>query len=222
MAEESNTQGGRTLFPNRPQQPPQTTKQLPQAGSEPNPASGPIVGQSQELVDKAAQGQTGESDEQLNTKANEALDEAKDKLAEGNRVEAYGKHGSQDENTPLSQTTQLEELDEGAVDLSQQPGTTMLRTESRQQIEAAANTPQEATMFSSHPISGFKVGRFQFVNGQLTLTGDDVAEFEKLLEKLPVRDRSRVRKIDRAAAERAAERFLTKRVRGVDTAGSSR
>jgi len=206
-------------FPTRQQAAPART--MPAPGSDPAPEQASIVGESPGAVEARENEQANQpSVEEENQKADESLQAAKDMLAEGNRVEAFGKHGSQDENTPLSQTVQLQELDEGAVDMSQQPSLTMPISETEDQIQRAVAAPQGTVTFSSHPVGAFKVGRFQFTNGQLILTTAEAQEFESLLERMPPRDRNRVRKIDRQAAEKMAERFLTtRRVRGVDTAG---
>lgn len=60
----------------------------------------------------------------------------------------------------------------------------------------------EGTMYSSHPIANFRIGRFKFEKGLLRLDDKDAADFEKILESLPVTERSRVRKLDVAAAEK--------------------
>jgi hypothetical protein len=57
------------------------------------------------------------------------------------------------------------------------------------------------TIFSSHPISRFKLGRFQFANSILSLEGDEVEEFEKMLDRLPAGEKSKIKKIDVKAAE---------------------
>lgn len=194
---------------------------LPKPGSEAAEKSEIVVGKSQEILDAEAKGESADK-EQLNEAANEALDAAKEKLAEGTRLEAYGKHGSQDENNPLTMPEELDAIDKGAVALSQQAGANLTRGLSSSQLAGIADLPEDSKTFSSHPIQRFKLGRFQFDRGTLTLSGDDLSEFEKLLnsDKLPARDRNVVKEIDRESAERAAQRFLdTKRVRGVDTAG---
>jgi len=58
---------------------------------------------------------------------------------------------------------------------------------------------ESETVYSSHPVSRYKLGRFQFENSVLRLSDqDDIDEFEKLLDhpKLPVADRRIVKKID--------------------------
>lgn len=73
-------------------------------------------------------------------------------------------------------------------------------------LEASADqlTDKTAVQYTSHPIANYKLGRFQFSNGVLSLTKDsDVEEFEKLLndDNLPTIERNRVKKIDLARAE---------------------
>lgn len=52
------------------------------------------------------------------------------------------------------------------------------------------------TVYSSHPIKRLLIGRFSFEDGVLRLKGDDLAEFEKLLDSLPRGDRASVKKLD--------------------------
>lgn len=54
------------------------------------------------------------------------------------------------------------------------------------------------TIYSSHPIPNFALGRFKFDNGVLKLDGEDLEEFEKLLndKRLPAADRALIRKLD--------------------------
>lgn len=75
--------------------------------------------------------------------------------------------------------------------------------------------------FTSHPIENFRVGRFRFTRGQLALSPEDAAEFEKLLESLPTVERTRVRKIDLAAAERISQEFLATQARTTKQIDSS-
>lgn len=59
-----------------------------------------------------------------------------------------------------------------------------------------------AVRFSSHPIQKFKVGRFRFDNGLLTLTKlEDIADFRKTLGQLPPAERIRIKELDVSAAE---------------------
>lgn len=70
------------------------------------------------------------------------------------------------------------------------------------------------TVYSSHPVSRYKLGRFQFENSVLRLSeSDDIEEFEKLLNhpKLPVADRRIVKKIDISKVDDiVASRMATK------------
>lgn len=65
-----------------------------------------------------------------------------------------------------------------------------------------------ATMFSSHPIANFQVGRFKFDKGLLKLDSQDAADFEKLLKTLPATESSRISKIDVSAAEKIVKERL--------------
>lgn len=58
----------------------------------------------------------------------------------------------------------------------------------------------EGTMFSSHPIANFQVGRFKFEKGLLRLDADDAAAFEKLMATLPPVEQSKIQKLDVEAA----------------------
>lgn len=55
-----------------------------------------------------------------------------------------------------------------------------------------------ATIYTSHPIRNFRLGRFQFENATLRLDSKDKEDFEKLLNHpdLPAQDRNVVRTLD--------------------------
>ena len=56
--------------------------------------------------------------------------------------------------------------------------------------------------YSSHPILRYKIGRWRFENGLLELRERaDVEEFEEILKKLPISERTRIKKLDVSAAE---------------------
>jgi len=76
-------------------------------------------------------------------------------------------------------------------------------------VSAANNVASEeqvnraAALFTSHPIMRLKLGKFQFDRGLLTIEdSEDAAEFKKMLDKLPARDRNQIREISVDAAER--------------------
>lgn len=66
--------------------------------------------------------------------------------------------------------------------------------------DAGAGNNDEGTVYSSHPVQNYRVGRFHFQKSLLRLDSQDAAEFDKLLEKLPPTERNRVQKIDVQAA----------------------
>lgn len=197
---------------------------LPQPAEESKPT---VVGASESIVEK--QQAADDNSEQTNEQANDAAEAAKDQLAEGG-IEAYGKNTSQDENNPLTSPEQLEAIQRGSEILSGQRGATNERLANiqaagrlaRSELAGIAENEEQVT-YSSHPILNYKLGRFQFVKGVLKLDAEDAAAFDELLEKQPPREKARVKKIDRDAAERVAKRYLdqaTIRTRGVDTAGA--
>lgn len=70
--------------------------------------------------------------------------------------------------------------------------------------ESKVTADDGAVRYSSHPIMNYKVGRFEFDNGLLTLRDDkDISEFRKLLEdpKFPRSERNRIKELDLSAAE---------------------
>lgn len=76
--------------------------------------------------------------------------------------------------------------------------------------------------YSSHPIAKYRIGRFQFERGVLTLEGADVEEFDALMTTQPQTVKRRIKKANQAAAESIARSFLQSRmVAGVDTTANS-
>lgn len=72
-------------------------------------------------------------------------------------------------------------------------------------------------LYSSHPIMNFRVGRFQFEKGLLTLTDSEDAEtLEKLLKTMPMTESIKVKKLD---PEGAARLVLQNRARPAATKG---
>lgn len=79
-----------------------------------------------------------------------------------------------------------------------------------------------AAIYSSHPSSRFKLGRFQFERGVLKLNAKDAAELDALLEKQPIPIRNKVKKSTQEDAERIAASFLRSRaIQGIDTTANS-
>lgn len=85
-----------------------------------------------------------------------------------------------------------------------------------------ASGPEGAVSYTSHPTKTLKLGRFQFENSTLNLEGDDVAEFDELLEKQPAFVKNGVKKIDTGAANALAKQYLdqNKMIQGIDNAGN--
>lgn len=70
-------------------------------------------------------------------------------------------------------------------------------------------TPEVKTArYSSHPIENYSVGNYVFEKGLLTLTGDEIAVFDKLLETLPPQESNRIKKLDVEAADRIVREML--------------
>lgn len=90
------------------------------------------------------------------------------------------------------------------------------------QTGAELSTDSSDDVYTSHPTKNLKLGRFQFENSTLTLSGDDKAEFAKLLDGQPPFVKFGVKKIDSGAAAKLAQQFLdqNKMTRGIDTAGN--
>lgn len=79
--------------------------------------------------------------------------------------------------------------------------------------------------YASPQIARLRIGKFQFENGVLTIKNEEDAEiFAKLLEGATIRTRQSVSKIDRAAGEAIAEKFLAssrgQMIRGGDTSAN--
>lgn len=65
-----------------------------------------------------------------------------------------------------------------------------------------ASAVDNLVRFSSHPIMRYKIGRFRFADGLLTLASEqDVSDFRKTLGDLPLSERNRIRELDVSAAE---------------------
>ena len=80
--------------------------------------------------------------------------------------------------------------------------------------------------WSSHPIVRYTVGDFQFENGLLTLATQEEADaFQAVFDTLPIYERTRLNKIDVAAAEALVrERFgqTGGATKGIDSATGDR
>lgn len=70
-----------------------------------------------------------------------------------------------------------------------------------------ATADSDETIYTSSPADNFRLGRFKFENGVLRLKGEDLDDFEKLLNdpRLPRSDRSMIRKIDMSRVDAIVE-----------------
>lgn len=90
---------------------------------------------------------------------------------------------------------------------------TLASKDLRDKLEASVKDAEEsnaksksaddgAVRYSSHPILRYKLGRFRFENGLLTLREQkDIDDFEENLKHLPASERIRIKKLDLSAAE---------------------
>jgi hypothetical protein len=78
-----------------------------------------------------------------------------------------------------------------AVDRGPVQPSDVLNTE--QEIPAVSG---DEFLWSSHPIQNYRVGRFHFEKGLLRLTAEDNAEFCKLRDSLPPREKHRTKEVD--------------------------
>jgi hypothetical protein len=155
----------------------------------------------------------------------EQVEEAAEKVESDEASAAFGKHGG-DENEPLQTAEQVESLERQAQAHSEAnldaPKADHLNVAS--QAEAGADEPENKgkSIYSSGGIARFRLGKYQFENGQLSLDPEDAEKFEKLLATADARTQAQVVKIDIQAAEKASRLFQkgTRRTRGVDTAGN--
>lgn len=137
-----------------------------------------------------------------------------------NVTPAFGKQDFRDENVPLTDTDDLQSLKSGAEAQSAPPGVDLAALEA---AALAGNVPEgeeDKTQYTSTPIASFRLGRFQFENGLLSLNSKDAGEFEKLLSGASPRDQATIRKIDRNRGEAIARKFSElhgSATQGIDT-----
>ena len=143
-----------------------------------------------------------------------------------NRIPAFGKTRGLDENTQLTEKADLESIKEGSAENSGNPNSDPAAT----RAEALAKSAQKEddsdfVQYTSHPVSAFRIGRFQFRNGVLRLPPEEAKELDKLLEGATLRTQQVVRKVDVAAGEKVARDFLQlnggTRKRDVDTSDNA-
>ena len=81
----------------------------------------------------------------------------------------------------------------------------------------------DSVQFITPGIARFRVGDYQFENGSLTLSADEAAEFQKVLDDLPPSEACRIQRVNTDAAEAIAAQFRaqqSKMTAGVDTSDS--
>lgn len=137
-----------------------------------------------------------------------------------NRTPAFTKRDGEDENTQLTDTDDLASAKAGAV-AGSAPSVDLIGLEAAELAGDVREGAEDEVQYTSTPIAALKIGRFQFTNGVLRLSGDDVETFEKLLKGSAIRTQQVVRKIDRRGGEAVARRFLEStqgtKTSGVDT-----
>jgi len=78
----------------------------------------------------------------------------------------------------------------------------------------------EGKVYSCHPTRRWKIGKFEFENSRLELkTEEEIAEFEKVIEDLGIRDRNQIKTLSAKSAEAMARAFVNapQAVQGVGT-----
>lgn len=146
----------------------------------------------------------------------ETTNDAEEENRTDTQKESFAKsQPAADENEPVGKS-ELEDAENIAEDMSRTEG--QVTGGDLAAAEQAENAPEGSTTYSSHPIERFRIGGYQFEKGSLTLEGDDVQKFEKLLESAPPREQATVKKIDVDSVNKLAKSFLSSnRTRGVDT-----
>lgn len=87
--------------------------------------------------------------------------------------------------------------------------------------DAQKNPEPGERKWTSSPIQRYKLGRFRFENGLLTLNdAKDIAEFEQLYSELPRAEQSRVKEVSLAMAEAVSREYMKNRARATKGIGS--
>lgn len=106
------------------------------------------------------------------------------------------------------------------------PAAESTRMEDKPSVEALVESQPQVVRWSTHPILKFKVDKFRFENGLLTLTTEEsIREFQAVYDGLPIYERSRIKKIDLSAAEAMVrERLATGggATKGIDSSTGDR
>lgn len=170
---------------------------------------------------KVVDGASESTEPGSNAKAEEAAEKAQDTVEETTNTPAFGKHGGgSDENDPLTESGQVEALQNQAEAAS--PGGDAEAAATILAVEQLQDVDSNVTIYSSSPSENYRVGRFQFEKGILRLDAEDAAEFDKIVEGLPPLEQNGIRKIDREAGEKVARTFLQTRMNsGIDTTANT-
>jgi hypothetical protein len=137
-----------------------------------------------------------------------------------NVVPTFAKHGGQDENNRVDDPEILENAKTGADAASPDPENQLdiAGFVQAQSVEQEVSEGNEDNVQYTSRIARYRIGRFQFEGGVLTLKGDDVGDFEELMSKASPRSQNAVRKIERAEGVRAVPmKFGSTSSRGIDT-----
>ena len=85
---------------------------------------------------------------------------------------------------------------------------------------------ESITRWSSHPIMRFTIGDYQFENGLLVLkTPAEAEDFQAMYDTLPISEKTRMRKLDLAAAEAIARQHIANQggaTQGIDSSTGER
>jgi hypothetical protein len=160
---------------------------------------------------------TGKPEAEVTKKEEAALDGA----AGPNRTPAFGKRDFEDENVQFTDSDDLKSVKEGSAASSGNKNLDIAGLVAAASVGEEREGAEDETVFTSHPISKLRVGRFQFQNGVLRLKGEDVEAFEKLLGASALRTQQVIRRVDRSSGEVVARRYLeqnkSRSTRDVDT-----
>lgn len=143
-----------------------------------------------------------------NTDKSTATDKPADTDAAKQVAESAGKEALDSTKTMIDQDHD-QNVDKlaGTIDEQAAALTATNQADAKQPISAAqilaesqaatqGGTMDAEAVFSSHPIQNFSLGRFQFENTLLRLhSAEDVAEFRKLRDKLPIYEQNVVKEI---------------------------
>lgn len=102
----------------------------------------------------------------------------------------------------------------------------LTQTGTNSEVVEESDLPAGPTkIWTSHPIKNWAIGPFKFVDGQLALPSDNIdvdrdnqiADFERLLDKMPIGDRVKIKTLDLGLAEQIARESFPSATRGFDS-----